>query len=230
MIPPVKRVFVPLLYFNKCDPTFERSLHRNIDHLGKSGLVDEVTLKESRGLAVDMARNVMVEHALQEGYDAVVWLDTDMIYPDDALVRLVQMSQLGHPIAAGLYRRGIGARQLLTEIEWGVPCEVDDLRAIAQGGTAKVAMTAGGFSIVRRHLYVALLNKHQGNVPWYCNFDWISGKKMCGEDRFFVLRAAELGITPVVDPELHAVHWPPGVSPVPVLDNDPLLALVRDYL
>lgn len=230
MIPPVKKVLIALLYFNKCDQTFERSLHRNIDYLGRVGSVDEVVLRESRGLAVDMARNALVEYALSEAFDAVIWPDTDMIFPNDAFARLVAMSQAGYPIAAGLYRRGIGRRQLLTEIEWGVPCEVDDLRAIAEGGIARVAMTAGGFSIVRTHLYHAIAKKHDGNVPWYCNWDFLSGQKQCGEDRFFVLRAGELGITPVVDPELHAVHWPPGTSPVPVLDHDPLLDLCREYI
>jgi hypothetical protein len=231
MIPPVKKVLVALLYFNKCDQTFERSLHRNLDYLGKTALVDSASIKEVRGMAVDMARNAIVQYMLSEDYDAVIWPDTDMIFPDDAFARLVAMSQASHPIAAGLYRRGVGARQLLTEIEWGKPCEVDDLRAIAEGGVAKVAMTAGGFSIVRRHLYVAMWNKHEGNVPWYCNWDITGPEKQCGEDRFFVLRAKrEFGISPVVDPELHAVHWPPGVSPVPVLDNDPLLELCRDYL
>lgn len=229
-IPPLKRLLIPLLYFNKCDPSFERSLHRNIDHLRRTGLVDEVVLKESRGFAVDMARNVMVQFALEEGFDALAWLDTDMIYPDDGLAKLVQMSQAGYPIAAGLYRRGIGARQLLAELEWEKPCEVDELRAAAEGGVTRVAMAAGGFSIVRSHLYIALAKKHKGKVPWYCNYDWIAGHGMCGEDRFFVLRANEIGIRPVVDPELHAVHWPPGTSPVPVLDNDPLLALVKEYL
>lgn len=229
MIPPVKKVLVGLLYFNKCHPTFERSLHRNLDHLGKSGLAESASIKEVHGLAVDMARNVLVEFALTEGYDAVIWPDTDMIFPDHAFANLVSMSQAGYPIAAGLYRRGLGARQLLTEIEWGTPCEVEDLHAICEGGVSRVAMTAGGFSIVRSHLYIAMLKKHKGNVPWYCNWDFVGDKKQCGEDRFFVLRAKELGITPVVDPDLHAVHWPPGVSPVPVLEHDPLMDLCREF-
>lgn len=230
-VPPVENVLIGLLYFNKVLEDFESSLHRNIDYLGKSGLVKTAQTKKVKGMAVDMARCVLVEYALQEGFDAIIWPDTDMIFPDDAFARLVAMSNAGYPIAAGLYRRGIGARQLLTEIEWGTACEVEDLRGIAEGGIARVAMTAGGFSIVRTQVYRALYKRYDPFVPWYCNWDFLGSEKMCGEDRFFVLRASrELGITPVVDPELHAIHWPPGVSPVPVLDSDPLLEFVRDFL
>ena len=230
-VPPVKNVLIGLLYFNKVLEDFESSLHRNIDYLGKSGLVEMAQIKEVRGMPVDMARNILVEYALQEGFDAIIWPDTDMIFPDDAFTRLVAMSNAGYPIAAGIYRKGIGARNLLTAIEWGNPCEVEDLRAIAQGGIARVAMTAGGFSIVRTQVYRALYKKHNPPVPWYCNWDFLGTDGQCGEDMFLLLRAKrELGITPVVDPELHAIHWPPGVSPVPVLDSDPMLDLVRDYL
>ena len=229
-IPRIKKVLVGLLYFNKSLPAFERSLARNIDFLGKTELIDTLSLRETHGLAVDMARNVIVDYAVTTGYDAIIWMDTDMIFPDDAMAKLISMSNAGHPIAAGVYRRGIGNRRLLTEIEWMVECELDELQAIKRGGVCHVAMSGGGYSIVRPHVYMAILRHFQGNVPWYNNYDWLTGNKQCGEDRFFMLRAKDVGVTPVVDPDLHAIHWPPGTSPVPVLDNDPMLDMVRDYL
>ena len=37
----------------------------------------------------------------------MIWIDTDLIIPPDALVRLVKMSNAGMPIAAGIYRRAM---------------------------------------------------------------------------------------------------------------------------
>ena len=37
----------------------------------------------------------------------MIWIDTDLIIPPGALVRLVKMSNAGMPIAAGIYRRAM---------------------------------------------------------------------------------------------------------------------------
>ena len=219
---PVRHLAVATLYFNKTLWQFERNLQRMIAHAGKHSTVDNVTLLTRDGVAVDMARQAIVEHALDENCDAVVWLDTDMLYPDHAITRLVQMSNDGHMIAAGLYRRARPPYQILTTLhDMDTYAELDEIKAQATDGVTSVVITAGGFSIVRNELYHAIAQ--QVGPPWYCNFDFRSGHAMCGEDRFFLYRAHECGVYPVVDPDLHALHWPPMTGPVPVLQNDPLL-------
>lgn len=203
----IKSVAVALLYFNKAMPQFEQSLRQNLSALVQSGLIEGYRLPTTDGLAVDMARNLVVEQVLLAGDDAIIWLDTDMMYPVEALATLVSHANKGYPIVAGLYRRTRKPFELLTEIEWHKFATIEELEAaaaVAKDGLPKVAMTAGGFSIVNTRLYREIPR------PWYCNWDWdrdgYEGKGPVGEDRFFILRAREAGYDPVVDVNLHAIH------------------------
>ena len=55
---------------------------------------------------------------IESGLDAVMRIDTDLIIPPDALVRLVQMSRCGTPIAAGIYRRPCSTSPLPFRHHW----------------------------------------------------------------------------------------------------------------
>jgi hypothetical protein len=129
------------------------------------------------------------------------------------------MANAGYYIAAGIYRRGREDHRILTEVEWGGPAAtLEELDRMAEGGIPfEVDMTAGGFSIVRTEVYKAIHTKI--GLPWYCNWDFVSGKHAVGEDRFFLLRAAEVGVKPVIDPTLCAVHWPPFSDPIPTREG-----------
>lgn len=228
---PINTVVIGRLYFNKTLFQFEDCLRRMLETTRASGIVSHLHIETTEGMAVDMARNQIVEQALtKHNADAVIWLDTDMIYPDHALVRLIELSNLGYPIAAGLYRRAIGQKQLLTylsvnDIVAKTSASVASLRAGKdEHSVTKVALTAGGFSIVRNEVYQdTAFFAQSGERGWYSNWDFLYGGGGIGEDSFFIKHASRFGYTPVVDPELHAVHWPPLTSPVPVEEGDPLL-------
>ena len=213
-------MYIYRLFFNKSLIQYHDSLFYMMHSLASSRLVNNWHMGDTDGLAVDMARNIHVNRAIEMRADAIIWLDTDMLFPNDALVRLVEMSNAGHPIAGGLYRRAVPPHDILTEIEWGKPATLSQLEAITDGGVARVAMTAGGFTIVRTELYLSVFDhwRERGvTMPWYCNWDFHAGNNGCGEDRFFLLRAKEVGVTPVVDPTLHAIHAPYRSIRVPVV-------------
>lgn len=216
---PIKKLAIGLLYYNKDLPQFERALYGALEQLRFSRLVSEVTFVEKYGMAVDVARNQIVDKALTLDCDAVVWLDTDLIFPDDALIRLVNMANAGHMLAAGLYRRALrNSSHLLTErVIGGGWSTLDDLRANEDGGVTQVWMTAGGFSIVRAEVYRAMRDKV--GMPWYCNWDWERGEQTY-DDLFFFRRLPRVGVVPVVDPDLHAVHWSHH-GPFPVVEDQP---------
>ena len=101
----------------------------------------------------------------------MIWIDTDLIIPPDALVRLVKMSN-ACPLLAGIYRRAMLDKDhqfLLTRRtidEWAT---LEELRAHADGGVTRVSMSAGGFSIVRREVYEAV--ERAFGRPWYLVYD-----------------------------------------------------------
>ena len=226
MLRPITKLAVATLYFNKTLWQFERNLQRMIAHAGKYSTARSVVVLTRDGTAVDMARQDAVEDAMAQNCDGIAWLDTDMLYPDHALTRLVEMSNDGHLMAAGLYRRARPPYQILTTLhDEETYAELEQIKAQAVDGVTRAQITAGGFSLVRIELYHEIAQRI--GPPWYCNFDFVSGRGMCGEDRFFLYRAHECGVFPVVDPALHALHWPPATGPVPVTDDDPLLRLTE---
>lgn len=55
------------------------------------------------GSLVYDSRNVLSITAIENDFDAVLWLDSDMIMPQDTLIRLSQHLQRGYDMVSGLY-------------------------------------------------------------------------------------------------------------------------------
>lgn len=221
---PLKSIGLGLLYYNKGLQQFERAFADAMEALHASGLIEHGAYLVRDGASVDHARETIVDDMMAQGLDAVVWIDTDLVIPRDALVRLVRMSNAGYPIAAGIYRRAMyqpEKQNILTRATGDEWATLEWLRANAEGGVTRVAMTAGGFSIVRREVYEVLRKKN--GPPWYCVYDFQAGD-WCYEDTFFQRRAFRAGIPVHVDPELHAVHWS-KFGPVPVTPDAPEMEL-----
>ena len=216
----IDSIAIGLLYYNKGLTQFERNFQDAIEALKESQLVSRCDLIVKDGAPVDYAREMITKDALASDVDAVVWIDTDLVIPRDALVRLVRMSNAGYPIAAGLYRRAMYDKSeqfILTRRVSDAWATLEELREHAEGGATKVLLSAGGFSIVRREVY-EMVERELGR-PWYCVYDHEVGD-WCFEDTFFQRRLARLSIPVHVDPELHAVHWS-KYGPVPVTPDQP---------
>lgn len=56
------------------------------------------------------ARNVIAQKAIQAGFDRVLWLDADMVFPSDIIQRLGEDMDRGLDMVTGLYftRKEIG--------------------------------------------------------------------------------------------------------------------------
>ena len=221
---PIESVGIGLLYYNKGLQQFERSLYDAMDALKASGLVKHGELIIQSGAPVDYAREHITAEAMSKKLDAMIWADTDLVFGSDAFVRLVQMSNAGMPIAAGIYRRAMFDKDhqfLLTRRTVDDWATLEELRAHVEGGVTKVAMSAGGFSIVRREVYEAV--ERAFGRPWYLVYDR-EANDWCFEDTYFMRRVRKLDIPVHVDPELHAVHWS-HFGPVPVTPDQPEMAL-----
>lgn len=222
--PKVQHLAVGLLYFNKQLIRFERQLHDAMTLAVQQGVVGEITYIERHGMAVDMARNAIVTDALDRDCDAIAWLDTDLVFHDNALASLLDMSNAGWPVAGGVYRRNVPphhellVRRSRASTDWAT---LDELKAHEEGGVTRVYTCAGGFSIVKADVYRRF--RDALGMPWYCNWDWWTHDQ-CGEDTFFMRRLDYLGIPVVVDSDLRAVHW--GLyGPIPVVPDQPEMAL-----
>lgn len=220
----IESIAIGRLFFNKGLWQYHDALHHAMSELQRSGLVGRVEWITRDGDPVDFAREKCVEEMFSRECDAIIWIDTDLVIPPDALVRLVSMANAGCPIGGGLYRRAKTRPDdqiLLTRMDRPEWATLDELRAAVDGGTTRVAITAGGFTIVRREVYEVLERKF--GRPWYACYD-AEAQDWPIEDTYFYRRVAKAGIPVYVDPELHAVHWS-HFGPVPVVPDQPEMAM-----
>jgi hypothetical protein len=78
--------------------TFQQWASRQKDH----EYVVDLLLAENGG--IDDMRNTVANQAVREGYDMVFWMDSDMTFPHDCLIRLVQyLEKDGYEAVSGLY-------------------------------------------------------------------------------------------------------------------------------
>ena len=61
----------------------------NLEHIG------EVKTAFLVRMQVDMARNVLAKKAIEEGYDRILWIDSDMAFEPDLMRRLTEGLEAG---------------------------------------------------------------------------------------------------------------------------------------
>ena len=68
------------------------------------------------------ARNLIADNAIRYGFDRVLWLDADMTFPHDTLIRLSEDMDAGREFVTGLYftRKEPVAPCLHKELHWEV--------------------------------------------------------------------------------------------------------------
>lgn len=76
-----------------------RGLINMIQHTTKDPQY-EIDIRYFGGLRIDAVRNGMIQFAVDQKFDKILFLDDDMIFPDDMLTRLLELNQ---PIVSGLY-------------------------------------------------------------------------------------------------------------------------------
>ena len=101
------------------------------------------------GAAVHEARNVLAREAIESGCDRVLWLDSDMAFADDLMIRLGEDLDQGWDMVCGIYfkRRLPATPVIYRSVEAAGKCEVyadyprDRLFEIAGCGFGAVMMT-----------------------------------------------------------------------------------------
>lgn len=137
------------------------------------------------------ARNALANMAIDEGYDRVLWLDSDMAFDEHLFRRLSEHLDLGKEMITGLYfsRRApirpiVYKALYLQPIEGGQKAVADSFDDYQRDGLFEVA--GCGFGAVM--MTVDLLKRVRG--AFALPFFPVSG---FGEDLAFCLRATQLG-------------------------------------
>lgn len=146
--------------------------------------------------SVDSARNLIVEHALEVGYDYIFWADSDMIFPKDTLTKLLVHDK---DIVSGVYAYKIlnGTDSVAKRFKKDAEDTYEDipLKEIREKDQL-LEIDGIGFGCVLTKVDV-FRNIEQ---PWF-----IYDKDM-GEDIYFCRKAQEKGYKVYLDTSVRAGH------------------------
>jgi hypothetical protein len=200
------RCIVLVPYLTHIEPACERGLRA----LEQRGL--EVRRYPSSA-AIDRTRSEMATAVLDEGFDEVMWIDSDIVFEADDVARL-RSHEL--PIAAGVYaKRGTGGLALHLE------ADCHELRVGEGGGLTTIRYVGFGFVLIRRQVFADVAttfalpscNTKFGSpvTPYFLpmvieDAQAAGGYWYLGEDYAFCERARRAGHAVVVDSTIRLGH------------------------
>lgn len=164
---------------------------------------------------IDVARNEMVSDALHDGFESIMFVDSDLGFEVADALRLLLRPE---PVVSGIYAKK-GPREVASSFAEGVKKVVFGPEA---PGLYPLRYAATGFLRVRaevlRHmierLKLPLCNTHWGRGVWPFFQPLIvpqgEGKfHYLGEDWAFSQRLNMIGVTPLADTSFRLYHWGP---------------------
>lgn len=163
--------------------------------------------------AIDLLRSAMLSHAFREGYDAMLFIDSDIGFdPADALRILARPE----PVVAGVYMHNKG-RDFAGTFARGVNKVVFGPGA---PGLYPMIYAPTGFLRIRAEVLQRMIDElklpecHWGRIkgiyPFFlplCVPDGRGGTRYLTEDYAFSHRLGQIGITPMADTTIKLFHY-----------------------
>jgi hypothetical protein len=163
--------------------------------------------------AVDQARNHMATDALKDGFEELMWIDSDVVFDPDAIDRLRSHDL---PIVCGIYPKK-GVRELACAVMPGTGA----LRFGTLGGLVELEYGATGFLYTRARVYHDIklklglpdCNQRYNRLvtPYFLpmvipDLDVPNGHRYLGEDFSFLERAKRCGYRVFADTTIRLMH------------------------
>lgn len=155
------------------------------------------------GSLIYTARNDFCKKTISGNYDALMFFDSDMIFPSDTLERMIAHVEDGMDIVTGLYfkRRSPFDPVLYKSLEYDPATQQrswEELKTLPESRNPfEVAGCGMGCCIITKRVLLDLLLNYQ---------TWFSPFEPFGEDLAFCLRAREQGYKIMCDPEISLGH------------------------
>ena len=154
------------------------------------------------GMPYDMARNTICDIALREGYRYVFMMDSDVIPPNDAILRLIRHNK---PIISGVYHRRsppVGIPVMQKGGQW--------VTSYPANAIIEVDVVGAGCLLIRRDVLEKLPPIRPGHrwFDWKVNYNGLPGQNRPGmsEDFEFCYQCRQNGIPILVDTSVQARH------------------------
>lgn len=164
------------------------------------------------GGLVHIYRNTAIEAAYASGFewDAVLFIDSDMMFPPDILDRLIAHLSPERPVVCAIYTMNTqdGPKPSVCyyrEDENGVlrmaPCDIDE---VPEDELIECDASGCGFMLIHRSLLDEMHKVYGSPMPWF-DTEIVNGI-ICGEDYTFGLRCQKLGYKTYVHSGIEAEH------------------------
>jgi hypothetical protein len=143
------------------------------------------------GTYIHTARQDAMGMALAEDATHLLWIDSDMEFPRDALLRLLLRNKA--MVGVNYSKRGLPPQYVaIKDCENGVACET------LPESTGLEEVEAVGFGMVLMDL--RQIRPRLWEPPWF-HFEWVNGDHV-GEDVYFCRHLREAGVPIYVDHDL----------------------------
>ena len=166
--------------------------------------VDDTTLHVVQSSLIYDARNDIAKNAVEQGYDRLLWLDSDVTFPGDLLERMSARLDEGYEFVSGLYfsrkdpiRPVIFQRVELTEKDGKKMPVVDNFIGYPQNDIFQIAACGFGCVMVTVDLIKRVFEKHGAPFSPLAGF---------GEDLSFCIRANDVGAKMYCDSSIKLGH------------------------
>lgn len=160
------------------------------------GTIDAIGLYMVPGTYVHRAREQLAEAALKADADYILWVDADMRFPRDALMRLLAHNK--DVVGINYSKRGLPAEFVASKhIDWEKDEESEKLVTASDStGLEEVDAMGMGLVLMRTHVF----NQIADERPWF----WYEMKDYghVGEDVYFCKLLQDAGVDLWVDQDL----------------------------
>jgi len=169
-------------------------LARMVNHIARN-TEHEVNLYTSMGTLIFDQRNNMVESALEEGADYVLFIDADMRFPKDTLERLIAHGKGIIGVNATTRSSPVKATAKTLEIEADGTCNWKQISSKNKTGIQQADGIGCGVMLISKETLNAMVK------PWFF-FELLPENKLLGEDIYFCIKAKDVGIDTFIDHDL----------------------------
>jgi glycosyltransferase involved in cell wall biosynthesis len=169
-------------------------LARMVNHIARN-TKHKVNLYTSMGTLIFDQRNNMVESALEEGADYVLFIDADMRFPRDTLERLIAHGKGIIGVNATTRSSPVKATAKTLEIEADGTCNWKQISSKDKTGIEQADGIGCGVMLISKETLYAIPK------PWFF-FELLPENKLLGEDIYFCIKAKDVGIDTFIDHDL----------------------------
>ena len=194
------RIMIAVPMLDKVDSNFLTSL------VGLKG-VGTTKLAVQRGSLVYNARGNLALRAINEDYEYILWLDSDMVFAPDTLEMLWEDAQGGKDFVSGLYfKRTLPTKPLICKsVTWSRDSEtgmidhgVDIMEDYPKDSVFEIAACGFGCALIKTELIA--------NIAAACTMSPFEPLPGLGEDYSFCWRAGKMGIKMYCDSRVKPGH------------------------